>query len=439
MANINRAFANSVIAHRHAHSFVNGSGPPSNRSNEESGFGEGVHRDLFRKIEQAKKEWEVTLDALPQLILLMDQHGRVLRANRTLERWGLGRVVDVKGADLHQLLHPHCQSPVCSLRWLREQVVQGEAGEISYEDAFLGRYVRVEIVPTIREERVARFFPSEPEQRFAVIIHDITERHQAERKLQQANDDLLQALQRRQEMLQNVSHELRTPLTLIQGFAQLLATGALGEMNGEQQDALAVMSEKGQELQRLIERMLLLQRDVKPERMQAQPLSDLIQRSLATWQPQADRKGIRLFLASTPPARQIVSVQAEMMLEVVGNLLENAIKFSPANTVVSVGMRQEAEHVVFFVQDQGIGVPVAFQQQIYEDFYQVDGASTRSAGGIGIGLTLCRRIVHAHQGEIWLESPGEGRGSAFFVRLPLWIENTTSSSTSSLTSSSASS
>lgn len=213
-------------------------------------------RELFLKIEKAKQEWEVTLDALPQLILLINQWGRVMRANRTLERWQLGKVVDVKNIHLHQLLHPHCHSRECQLNQLYRDALQNGAVEATYDDLILNRYVRVEIIPTSHSYFGFRSANQQYDQHFAVIIHDITEQQQAEVQLQQANAELTDSLRRRQEMCQTVSHELRAPLTLIQSYAQLLSEGTLGEITPEQREVVAMLVDKSQELQHLLERIL---------------------------------------------------------------------------------------------------------------------------------------------------------------------------------------
>jgi signal transduction histidine kinase len=105
--------------------------------------------------------------------------------------------------------------------------------------------------------------------------------------------------------------------------------------------------------------------------------------------------------------------------QVMENLLDNAVKFSPRDGLIQVRARTERDEAIISVSDNGIGIPPGRLQKIFEYFYQVDGSATRRFGGMGIGLSLCNVIVQAHGGRIWAESEGEGQGSTFYVALPL--------------------
>jgi two-component system sensor histidine kinase VicK len=107
------------------------------------------------------------------------------------------------------------------------------------------------------------------------------------------------------------------------------------------------------------------------------------------------------------------------MGQVVENLLDNAMKFSPSGGLISVRAWAEESRVVIAIADQGIGLSAEQRARVFERFYQVDSSTRRRFGGAGIGLALCKAIVEAHAGRIWVESAGVGQGSTFYVALPI--------------------
>ena len=136
-----------------------------------------IHEDLFTKIQRAKQEWEVTVDSLSELVCLLDAQGCVMRANRVIEAWGLGRVQAVKGLSLHQLLHPRCTIAACALYRSLEQAEQAarqeRAIEVEVYDATLERHLRIQVGPVLESTRVTLCMA-------VVVIEDISERKRAE-------------------------------------------------------------------------------------------------------------------------------------------------------------------------------------------------------------------------------------------------------------------
>jgi histidine kinase len=155
----------------------------------------------------------------------------------------------------------------------------------------------------------------------------------------------------------------------------------------------------------------------------------LLREIVRAWETRATQAGVKLRLEVSPDL-PLLWAEYDLLSQVIVNLLDNAIKFSPnGGTVtarayataadqehVAVGSQQPA--VMVEVSDQGIGIPPEKLELLFRRFYQVDGSSTRQFGGMGIGLALCKAIVEAHGGRIWAESEGEGRGSTFYVALP---------------------
>jgi two-component system phosphate regulon sensor histidine kinase PhoR len=133
----------------------------------------------------------------------------------------------------------------------------------------------------------------------------------------------------------------------------------------------------------------------------------------------AERQGVRLAL-DVPPTVPAVRGEEERLGQVLVNLLHNAVKFSPNGGTVTVRITIEGDEVITAVEDHGIGIPRASLARVFERFYKVDRARTRSGGGTGLGLSIARHVVEQHGGRIWVDSR-EGRGSTFSVALPVGV------------------
>jgi PAS domain S-box-containing protein len=237
--------------------------------------------------------------------------------------------------------------------------------------------------------------------------------------LQESNAKLSLALRAREEAIQNVSHELRTPLTLMLGYVEFMANGELGPVTSDQANALRVVALQGRRLQFIFNSLLTLQtfqpKDIHLEFMDCRTWLDA---TLDTWRQVAAVAGltIRLVLPDHLPPVMGAANYLDLAL---GNLLDNAIKFSASGRAITVSAREEGAWVIISVADQGIGVSTEQLNMIFERFYQVDSTSTRRHGGMGIGLALCQAIVQAHNGRVWGESAGPGQGATFFIALPV--------------------
>ncbi|MBI5566856.1 MAG: PAS domain-containing protein [Chloroflexi bacterium] len=542
----------------------------------------------FEKVERAKQEWEATVDSLPELVCVVDDQGRVVRANRTIEAWQLGDVKAIQGFSLHTLLHPGCLGLYCELdRYLRRALTMvpvSRTEQLEAYDTFLHRHLQVRVQPVVTERphlpitaviviediterrqneealrrsltrlqalndlhrailaarspediaqaalarlrtlllfrqarvtlngraandlvvlaadangtthlhprqtctsaevefgedrRLTEEFsvtdleqldaPSLFEQQLAAdgmrslinvplmvetefvgslllasdrveafkteqrqVAHEIGTLlaiavHQARlyRQVKQANTQLRTALQAKEEIIANVSHELRTPLGLIYGYTALMSERELGPLTADQQQALGIMLKQAEQLRFMVERLVEL-RTIDATQLCRQPLdaAEWLTLVVKPWRKRAHLQSqtIQVELDLPNPPRKLFA-DPEALKQALDNLLDNALKFSPHGSAIRVQAKIDRDTVIVAVHDRGIGIPEDQLAQVFERFYQINGSPTRRYGGMGVGLALCREIVEAHGGRSWAESAGEGRGSTFFMALPL--------------------
>ena len=223
------------------------------------------------------------------------------------------------------------------------------------------------------------------------------------------------------EFLAVLSHELRTPLNAIVGYSRLLRGGIL---SGEKATrGLETLERNATWLTQIVEDVLDVSRIVAGKiRLDVQPveLPVLIDNAVATVQPAADAKGVRLQTLVDPGVGP-VSGDPGRLQQVVWNLLSNAVKFTPKKGRVQVRLERVNSHVEVIVSDTGIGIRPDFLPYVFERFRQADAGPTRKSGGLGLGLAIVRHIVEMHGGTVEAFSEGEGKGATFHVRLPLMI------------------
>ncbi len=222
------------------------------------------------------------------------------------------------------------------------------------------------------------------------------------------------------EFVSTVSHELRTPMTSVKTSLSLLLAGAAGPLDASAQELLEIAVRNADRMIRLVNDLLDLSR-LEAGRMEFPlepvPLADSVAAGLETVAAFAHEQGVTIATES-PAEPQVVLGVRDRVVQVIVNLVSNAIKFSPRGGRVVVRWWAENGLAVTEVADQGLGIPAEKLKTIFEPFRQLDSSTTRVHGGAGLGLTITRRIVEALGGQVWVESE-VGKGSRFFIRLPL--------------------
>jgi two-component system, OmpR family, sensor histidine kinase BaeS len=225
---------------------------------------------------------------------------------------------------------------------------------------------------------------------------------------------------RRQALLADLAHELRTPLATLEGYVEGLADGVVAP----DQDAWAVLGAELVRLRRLVEDLETVSRaEERQLELRLGPVDPgvLVTRAVQAAEPAYQAKGVGLE-ASVDRALPPVSVDVDRLGEVLGNLLGNALRHTPPGGQVQVSAHGSTgrDQVDLVVADNGEGIPPDLLDRVFERFFRVDPARTRSGGGAGsgLGLTISRAIVEAHGGRVWAENAGRGLGARFVVRLP---------------------
>lgn len=228
-----------------------------------------------------------------------------------------------------------------------------------------------------------------------------------------------QALEQMQnQLLATVSHELRTPLSSIKGFATTLLRQDVRWDEASQREFLHIIEEESNRLEELIDNLLdMSQVEAGALRIHPEPLR--LRRMVREAVEQAQRRTeAHWFVVDLPEELPRVWADPRRIRQVLSNLLENAVKYSPDGGEISVRCEVDAENVITSVADHGVGIPPLLRDRVFDPFFQVDGSSTRQSGGSGLGLAIVKGIVEAHHGAIWVE-PMPERGSVFRFTLPI--------------------
>ena len=243
---------------------------------------------------------------------------------------------------------------------------------------------------------------------FSVFLHDISDRKKVERM--------------KNEFVSTVSHELRTPLTSIHASLSMLDGGMAGNLPPDAARLVAIASQSCDRLMRMVNDLLDIQK-IEAGHMEyqrtSQLLAPLMHHVADAMEGQARQAGVTLRL-DMPPGAEFVQAEIDhdRMVQVLTNLVSNAIKFTPGGKDVILGLAQRPGWARLSVTDEGPGIPPAFQSRVFERFAQADAADSRQRSGSGLGLSISKAIVEEHGGSIGFETRA-GAGTRFTVELPL--------------------
>jgi PAS domain S-box-containing protein len=354
------------------------------------------------RAEKLYRQQEILLDSVADGICGLDHNGLVSFANPAAARMLGAEASSLIGKPVHELLHaaaPHisrCIEKDCALLRAIEQ--QRETPTCS-EDTFYradGSLLRVDFTLT-------RILDNGHLSGSVLSFRDISQRHALDRL--------------KNEFVSTVSHELRTPLTAIRGALGLLSLEGQDQVNQKTTNLIRIAVANSDRLVRLINDILDLDRLGSGRghvAFRPVQLAQIVRQAIDNMAPVAEAAGVQLIHDS----HQVeIAADPDRLLQVLTNLISNAVKFSPQNSMVSILTHTDNGGVTLSVIDTGRGIPADKLEVIFGRFQQVDATDSRQKGGTGLGLAICRAIVEQHSGRIWAER-NPVRGSTFRVFLP---------------------
>ena len=362
--------------------------------------------------------WGVTIDALPQLICLLDRFGRIVQVNQTLERWRLGQVATVRGRAVHNVLHGGCTEPHCYLITYLEQMWQevaaGRPVECETKDDLLMRHLHLQLRPISAPHRDQS---ASPTSYAALVIDDVTEQKQTEAALRQYARDLVIRNQELDTFAHTVAHNLKDQLTPIIGYAETLQAMSETTSLDQLEKDLEVIARNGYKMSSTIDELLLLAKVRKTE-IELKPLD-----MAAILHEVQQRLGyvINQFQAEViePETWPVALGYAPWIEEVWANYISNAIKYSGYSPRIELGatlLDTVPEMVQFWIRDSGPGLNPEQQAKLFKPFTRLSLGRNK---GHGLGLSIVQQIIDKLGGQVSVESEGvPGQGCTFSFTLP---------------------
>lgn len=258
-------------------------------------------------------------------------------------------------------------------------------------------------------------------------LRDISKRKQLEDQLRKRAEELSEANRLKDEFLATLSHELRTPMNAMLGWTQMLRMRKLDEKTFAR--ATETIERNTRSLAQLIEDLLDVSRIITGKlHLSLRPISVIpsIEGAIETVHPAAEAKNISLQIYLDPDVGMVLGDRNRLQ-QIVWNLLSNAVKFTPEGGEIEIFYQRVQNNAQIRVSDTGQGISPEFLPHVFERFRQADGSSTRSHGGLGLGLAIVRHLVELHGGTVFATSLGIGEGTTFAVNLPLMTVSQTAS------------
>lgn len=350
-------------------------------------------------------------DALPASIGVLDGAGRIVAVNAAWRRFGAehGATDPTFGLGQDYLAVCDAARPRCP------EVAEISAGLRRVMAGTVDRF-ELEYPCEVPEGtcwfalQAARWIGDGPV-RIVVSHTDVTARRQAEEALREAD-------RRKDEFLAILAHELRNPLSPIVNAARVLERTQPLDVGGR--TAVGMIARQVDHLRRLVDDLLDVGRITRGRITLQRERLDLgaaVRRALETATPEAEAQGHRL-AASLPATPVEVDADPVRLAQMLGNLLSNACRYTPDGGTITVTVADVGDTVEIRVADTGIGLDPATLPRLFEPFQQLAAATDRGAAGLGLGLSLVRRLAELHGGSIRAESPGPGMGSTFVLVLP---------------------
>ena len=339
--------------------------------------------------QQAQNQQEALFNSMVEGLLLLDESGRIKLANRAFSTL-FGLNVDIRSRTIMETLRVHELADLVDFLGTQKQV-------LGYELRLPGAHER-----WLQVNGAAIFNGDGLRYGTILVFHDLTRIKQLERT--------------RKEFVANVSHELRTPLSLIKGYVETLLDGAKDDPVVAAK-FLHTIDRNSERLKLLIEDLLTIS-ELESGRVKLQlqtvSLGILVRKVLEDFRARAEAREVNLV---TEMPEMSVRADPARIEQVLGNLVDNAIKYGRQGGTVTISARMvDAVQAEVSVHDDGPGIPAESLERVFERFYRVDKARSREQGGTGLGLSIVKHIIQGHGGKVWVTSQ-LGHGATFYFTL----------------------
>jgi PAS domain S-box-containing protein len=378
-----------------------------------NGNGEKTYtRKLASELSEISNKSDVVINAIADGVMALNAQGVVQLFNPSAEQitgWTQGDALNLDYRSVIKLLDKNDKELVPANDPIAQSLATNK--EVATNDLSLitnsGKKILVSVIasPT-----------GQPGSGVIVVFRDITKEKREER--QQA------------EFISTAAHEMRTPVASIEGYLGLALNPSTAQVDEKAKTYIGKAQESVQHLGRLFQDLLDISR-AEDGRLQNNPkvldVVAFVHEITEHFRPKAEEKGLHFIFKPQPDNNDqagerrlnpvfYANVDNDHLREVIANLIDNAIKYTP-NGDVTIDIGGDSDHVIISVADSGVGIPKEDQPHLFQKFYRVDNSDTREIGGTGLGLYLCRRLVETMNGRIWVESEYK-RGSVFYVELP---------------------
>ncbi|MET0979773.1 MAG: ATP-binding protein [Candidatus Saccharimonadales bacterium] len=369
-----------------------------------------AYRDLASELNQVANKSEVVINAIADGVIAVNSQGVIQLINPAAQQiigWGKQDALALDYKSVLKLLDKDggeitpATDPIAETLATNRQITTSALSLLTNSEKKLLVSINVSPVGQLGAGAI-------------IVFRDITKEKSEERE--------------QAEFISTASHEMRTPVAAIEGYLGLALNPATASIDEKARDFINKAHESAKHLGRLFQDLLDVTK-AEDGRLSNNPkVVDLVAFThdiIQGLKPRADEKGLRTFFKPMPddmPSERklnpvyYTNVDNDHLREVIGNLIENAIKYTLKGDVV-IDIDGDSDHVTISVADSGIGIPKEDQAHLFQKFYRVDNTETREIGGTGLGLYLCRRLVEAMNGRLWVESEYK-QGSTFYVELP---------------------
>jgi PAS domain S-box-containing protein len=359
------------------------------------------------RLRESREHLRLITDHAPVSIAHCDTEARFKFVNAPYaERLGL-RPEDVIGRRIPEVIG---EAAYASFEHYVRQVLAGRAVDFEVEVPYRSGAQFMHCAYTPERDGEGRVVG------FVAALSNVTDRRRAEQ-------EVADGARRKDEFLATLAHELRNPLAPIRNTVELLGRADLDA--AQLQSARGTLDRQSRQLVRLIDDLLDVGRftrgklELRRERVE---LAGIVEQAVEACRPLAHDARHEL-VVTLPPGPIVLHADAARLAQVFGNLLTNACKYTEPGGHVALDVRRDGLDVLVAVRDDGVGISPEMLPAVFELFTQVDRTLERSQGGLGIGLTLVKRLVEMHDGSVTARSDGPGRGSEFTVRLPMLVED----------------